>query len=224
MKTVAFHKQHLKWLFCLLPCFVAGTLFAQEQGNPPTVAARISSLHGNVSFEPAGQNQWSQANPNYTLTTGDRIYTDQGANAELEVGPYTVRMGATTDLTVANLTDQLMQLGVDQGTVRVGVYELSSGNAVEIDTPNGALNALGPGSYRADVDPNSGSRVIVYQGSLQISGGDVNQTVAQGQAVELTGANPIQVSPVDFPRPDPYLIHGTRVATSVCAIFAPGAM
>jgi hypothetical protein len=212
MKSTKIHRGLLIVFACLLACFAATVLAAQDQnqdqypdqnnGNPPGVAARISSLQGNVSFQPSGQNDWSQATLNYTLTTGDRIYTDQGANAELEVGPYTVRMGAATDVTVANLTDQLMQLGVAQGTVRVGVYELPAGNAVEIDTPNGALDALGPGSYRVDIDPNNGSRAIVDSGSLQISGGGVNQTIARGQAVELTGTNPIQVTSIDFPRPD----------------------
>lgn len=204
MNKLTLRKQQLKLLFCL-PCFLVGTMLhaqGQNYGNPPAMAARISALSGNVSFEPAGQNQWSQATLNYTVTTGDRIYTDQGANAELEVGPYTVRLGSTTDLTMANLTDQLMQLGVDQGTVRVGVYDLTGGDAVEIDTPNGALNALGPGSYRVDVDPKDGSRVAVDSGSLQITGGDVNQSVAAGQAVYLTGTNSIQVSSVAFPRSD----------------------
>ena len=42
-------------------------------------------------------------------------------------------------MTLANLNDQLMQLGVGQGTLRVTVYEMPQDNSVEIDTPNGAL-------------------------------------------------------------------------------------
>ena len=159
MKNARFPQGGLKLVAFLLPCLLAGTLIAQDQGNgnPPSRTARISSIHGNVSFEPAGQNQWSQATLNYTLTTGDRIYTDQGADAELEVGPFTVRVGATTDLTMANLTDQLMQLGVEQGTVRVGVYELPSGNAVEIEPggdamPFGVLHEHAVTSAGADDD------------------------------------------------------------------------
>jgi hypothetical protein len=210
-----------------LCCFLTGALVAQDQGypqnppdqgysqdqgyppgqqdqngNPPGVAARISEMEGNVSFQPGGQGDWGPATLNYTMTTGDRIYTDQGANAELEVGPYTVRMGGNTDLTMANLTDQLMQLGVAQGTVRVGVYDLAQGDAVEIDTPNGAVNALQDGSYRVDIDPNNGTRLIVESGSAQITGGDLNQTIAAGQAVYLSGTNPIQMSSIAFPRPD----------------------
>src|ERR1700731_272653 len=138
--------------------------------NPPARVARISYLKGRVSFQPAGQDQWSEATINFTVTTGDRLYTDKGARAELEVGPYSVRLWEQTDLIVTNLNDQLMQLGLEQGTLRVSVYELPSGNTVEIDTPNGALTVREPGTYRVDVD-SDGNRttVSVNSGSLEIT-------------------------------------------------------
>ena len=89
--------------------------------NPPARVARISALKGEVSFLRAGVDQWSQAALNFPATTGDRIYTDKGARAELEVGPYTARMWERTDLTIANLNDQVMQLGVDEGSLRITV-------------------------------------------------------------------------------------------------------
>src|ERR1700719_525786 len=84
---------------------------ANAQGeNPPSRVARLSYLKGNVSFLRAGLTQWSQAALNFPATTGDRIYTDEGARAELEVGPFAVRMASKTDLTITNLNDQIMQL------------------------------------------------------------------------------------------------------------------
>ncbi len=162
--------------------------------NPPSRVARISYLKGKVSFLRAGLDQWSQAALNFPATTGDRIYTDRGARAELEVGRYAVRLSGATDLTITNLNDQIMQLGLEQGTLRLSVYQLPSGETVEIDTPNGALTIQRPGKYRVDVDP-SGDRttVRVNEGSLEITGPGVSQTVESGQAVRLTGQDPIQV-------------------------------
>jgi hypothetical protein len=158
-------------LFSALPSFA--------QDNPPARVARISYLKGKVSFQPAGHDQWAEATLNFTVTTGDRIYTDKGARAELEVGPYTVRLSQQTDLIVSNLADQIMQLGLEQGTIRLSVYELQSDHTVEVDTPNGALTILAPGTYRADTDPDGNrTAVSVNSGSLEITAEGVSRVGA----------------------------------------------
>jgi len=148
----------------------------------------------------AGLDQWSEAALNFPATTGDRIYTDHGARAELEVGPYAVRLSDATDLTITNLNDQIMQLGLEQGTLRLSVYQLPSGETVEIDTPNGALTIQRPGKYRVDVDP-SGDRttVRVNEGSLEITGPGDSQTGEAGQAVRLTAQDSIQLESLPMP-------------------------
>jgi hypothetical protein len=190
-------------LFVFLALAAATGLDAQD--NPPGRVARISYLKGKVSFLPAGQDQWSEATLNYVVTTGDHIYTDHGAKAEIEVGPYTVRLSEKTDLVITNLTDQVMQLGLDQGTMRLSVYQLPAGNTVEADTPNGSLTVLEKGNYRVDVNPDENSTVaIINRGRLQITGGDLSQTLDTGQAVKLTGQVPINVSPLSAPASDSF--------------------
>ena len=181
---------------------IPASLFADE-GDPPARVARLSYLKGNVSLQPSGASDWSQATLNYPLTTGDRLYTDQGSQVELEVGSAAVRAFEGTDLTVANLNDQVMQLGLGSGTIRVRLFDLRPGDSVEVDTPNGALSLLGAGDYRVDTFPNEGATlVIVNRGNLEVSGGDVLQRVNSGQAVKLTGTDPIVVSNVEIPAPD----------------------
>jgi hypothetical protein len=204
MKSAQIRKGHMKLVLCLLPWLLAAPLLGQDEGNPPGRAARLSYKSGNVTLQPSGETDWSQVDLNYTVTTGDRLYTDQGARAELEVGSFAVRMSEATDLTMANLNDQLMQLGIGQGSVRVSIFNMPSGSTVEIDTPNGALTAQSAGSYRVDVDPNNGTRVIVNSGILALTGGGANQTIQSGQAVQLTGTDPIQVNSMDFPGADAF--------------------
>ncbi len=124
---------------------LAGGLLAQGANDPSARAARISYVSGNVSFQPAGDTGWSLATLNYPMTTGDRLFADQGGRAELQVGPVAVRLDEASDLTVTDLSDQLVQLGLAQGTVRVSVYQMSPGDTVEVDTPYGALTLLDAG-------------------------------------------------------------------------------
>jgi hypothetical protein len=176
---------------------------AEAQDNPPARIAYMSYLKGRVSFLRAGLDQWAGATLNFPVTTGDRVYTDKDGRAELEAGFSTVRLADQTDLTVTNLNDQILQLGLEQGTARLAVNQLPSGGTVEVDTPNGALTAEAAVNFRVDVDPNgSGTRVVVNSGSLQISGGGFSQVVEAGEAVRLTGQDPIQSESVPFPSPD----------------------
>lgn len=173
--------------------------------NPPARVARISYLKGNVSFLRAGLDQWSQAALNFPATTGDRIYTDRGARAELEIGPYAIRLAETTDLTLTNVSDHVLQLGLQQGTIRVSAYDLPSDDTVEIDTPNGTLTVREPGKYRIQTDPDGDYTLAsVDSGRLEITGDDLSQVLEAGQAVRLTGQNPIQVESVPMPAADDF--------------------
>jgi len=202
MRRTRILQPFLGLMLLALPWTVPSRLWA-EGDDPPARVARLSYMKGNVSLQVSGANDWSQATLNYPLSTGDRLYTDPGTQVELEVGSTAVRMSEATDLTVANLNDQLLQLGLGNGTVRVRVYELEPGESVEVDTPNGALTLLEAGDYRVEAFSNDNATlVIVNRGTLEVSGGDVLQRVESGRAVKLTGTDPIQVSFVEPPSPD----------------------
>ena len=168
-----------------------------ESGNAPARVARISWVQGNVSFQPSGDTSWSVATVNYPVTTGDRLFADSGARAELQVGNLAIRLGPSSDFTMTDLTEQFAQLGLAQGTARVSIYKLEPGDTVELDTPRGALYLLQPGAYRVD-EPAGGDAMIVTaeHGSAEWTAGGVAQTVGDGQAIQVSGINPIQVSSI----------------------------
>jgi len=171
-----------------------------QAGDPPSRAARISALTGQASLQPAGATDWSEAALNYTVTTGDRIYTGAGSRIELEVGPMSVRIGDNSDVTVTNLTDGFMQLGVEQGTLRLSVYRLPRGDSIEVDTPNGAVMVTTPGSYLIDIPDNDNFTIVsVDDGSVEVVGPGVDQIVRSGQAVQLSGTDNIRA--ISVPRP-----------------------
>ena len=173
----------------------------QAQANdPPSRVARISALQGQASLQSAGSTAWSEAALNYTVTTGDRVITEGNGRAELEIGPMTVRIAGNSDVTVTNLADRFLQLGVEQGTMRLSVYRIVAGDSIEIDTPNGALIVTTPGEYRVDIaDDDSHTLVSVDAGGLTIVGPGVNQIVRGGQAVRLAGTDRIDATSVARP-------------------------
>jgi hypothetical protein len=138
-------------LLVLLALAVAGTAqLHADAGDPSARVARLAYIQGAVSVQPSGVDQWSQAEANYPVATGDRIYADKNGRDELSIGGIVVRMSSATDLTMTSLTDQLTQLGLAQGTIRVRTFGLDPSQQVEVDTPNGAITVTQPGDIRVD--------------------------------------------------------------------------
>jgi hypothetical protein len=176
-----------------------------ENSDPPGRVARLSFMSGSVSFEPAGENDWSAASLNYPVSSADRLWTDKDGRAELETGNLAIRMAGQTDLTATSLTDQLAQFGLAQGTVRVTAYDLRSGNEVEVDTPNAAVTVVQAGDYRIETYSDQNRTLItVNRGEVQVTGNDLNQTVGSGQTLEVSGTNPPQAAQMDVPPSDDF--------------------
>ncbi|MFM0177447.1 FecR protein [Paraburkholderia aspalathi] len=168
---------------------------SQQNTDPPGRVARLNYTAGAVTTEPAGATDWSYAQINRPLTTGDQLWNDQNARSELHIGSTAVRLGQSTSLDILNLDDNSAQLKVAQGTLSARVRELAPGSTYEIDTPNVALGLNGPGDYRVDVAPDgSSTTVTVRSGSATVYGDSGQVPVAAGQQIRFAGTNLQQVA------------------------------
>ncbi|MCC8395019.1 FecR domain-containing protein [Paraburkholderia sp. MMS20-SJTR3] len=179
------------------------TLAASPDSDPPGRIARLNYMAGTVTTEPAGASDWSYAQINRPLTTGDQLWNDQNARSELHIGSTAVRLGENTSLAVLNLDDTSAQLKVAQGTLSTRVRELAPGSSYEIDTPNLALGLNGPGDYRVDVAPDGSSTTVTVRSGSALAYGDGGQVpVAAGQQIRFTGTSLQQLSDARAPGPD----------------------
>jgi hypothetical protein len=176
---------------------------ASQNTDPPGRIARLNYTAGAVTTEPAGATDWSYAQINRPLTTGDQLWNDQNARSELHIGSTAVRLGSSTSLDVLNLDDNNAQLKVAQGTLSTRVRELAPGSSYEIDTPNLALGLNGPGDYRVDVAPDgSSTTVTVRSGNATVYGDSGQVPVATGQQIRFGGTKLQQLADNGAPGPD----------------------
>ncbi|RZF29469.1 FecR protein [Paraburkholderia sp. UYCP14C] len=175
----------------------------QSGGDPPGRIARLNYTAGAVTTEPAGATDWSYAQINRPLTTGDQLWTDQNARSELHIGSTAVRLGQNTSLDVLNLDDTTAQLKVAQGTLSTRVRELAPGSSYEIDTPNLALGVTGPGDYRVDVAPDGSSTTVTVRSGSAVAYGDGGQVpIAAGQQIRFAGTSLQQLADNRVPAGD----------------------
>jgi len=153
--------------------------------DPPTRVARLSYLHGDVSFVPAGENDWVEAQLNRPLITGDKLWTDRGGRAELGIGPATLRIDQNTSFDFLNLDDKVAQVELTQGSLNLHIRRLYDEQTYEIDTPTLAFVVNRVGDFRVDVLPNGQSTVVtVLQGGGDAYGeGGARFRIEEGQSV-----------------------------------------
>src|SRR5437764_9086128 len=146
--------------------------------DPPSRVARLKYISGEVSMQPGGVNDWATATINRPMTTADRLWTDKDSRAELHLGSAALRMNGETSLTLTNLSDNTVQLELDEGILSLHVGRLRDHEIYEVDTPNMAFTLLNSGDYRFDVDSQGDVTLITVWKGKGIATGD-------GDAVQI---------------------------------------
>ncbi len=173
--------------------------------DPPDRVARLTQIGGTVSFSPAGEEDWAIAEPNRPVTTGDRVWSDAGSHAELQIGGAAARLGPNTSVALLNLDDRIAQFQLAQGTLNVRVRRISGDQFYEIDTPNLAFSIKRAGDYRVDVDPSGNTTVIqVRAGQGEAWGEGTAYVIDGGQQYTFVGEGMRDYRYDPMPPPDEF--------------------
>jgi hypothetical protein len=193
------HHHRLLTLLAMTVGLAAPKLMA----DPPARVGRLDLINGSVSFRAAGVDEWAVAEPNRTMTTGDRLWTDNDSKAEVHVGSTAIRLSAQTELDFVNIDDQTVQGRLAQGTVTVHVRHLDDGEVYEIDTPNGAVSLGSEGLYRIDVNQDgTQTRVVVWQGGAEVTAAGSSFQVNPSQVATVNGTDSPTYDLTDVGAPD----------------------
>ena len=108
--------------------------------DPPSQVGRLSLISGSVSFLPGSLDEWTPATLNYPLTTGDHLWTDTGARAEVRVLSAAIRLSSRTEFSFLSLDDETVRIRVSEGSLSVSLRSVDDGTTFEIDTPNATVS------------------------------------------------------------------------------------
>lgn len=166
-----------------------------DDEDPPSRVARLSYMSGAVSFSPAGTDDWVTPVVNRPITTGDKLWTDKSARAELSIGTAYIRMGDETGFSFLNLDDRTTQIRMTEGVINLRVKRLEQDEIVEVDTPNLAFNVNRPGSYRIDVNQNGDATIVaVEDGAGEVTGGGESYTLNASEAGTFSGTDQLNAA------------------------------
>ena len=200
------HRPHLRapvaaMLFVLCAACFASTALADPSGR----VAYLSDTQGVVSYSPSGQDEWISVVRNRPLIRGDRLWTDNSARAEIQVGSSAIRIASNTSVEILDLDDRIAQVQLAQGTLSLSVRRLYSDQVIEIDTPLLAFTVTRAGRYRIDVDPASGeTTIVVWEGAGEAYGQNTNFPLRTGDTVRFFDADLSDHELYGLPREDDF--------------------
>jgi len=194
----------LRWLAPLALVLVAWA--GPALADPPGRVARLSYLGGEVSFQPAGVNEWTHASLNRPLIAGDGLYVDRGARAEMDVGSATIRLDERTAFNLLNLDDEIVQIELTEGVLNLSVRRVFAGQVYEINTPTLAFVVDRAGKYRVDIAPAGDSTMItVFDGSGSVYGSNnASYSVSRGLSYRFRDSDLRDYEVFDLPREDAF--------------------
>jgi hypothetical protein len=173
--------------------------------DPPSRVARLSYVSGPVSFRAAGTETWAEAILNRPLTTGDELWTDQNARAELDLGHAFVRLHSRTSIGLLNLDDRGVQIKVSEGTVQVRLRRLDEQDEFELDTPQAAVSLLRTGDYRFEVSAEgSATDLTVRTGQSEVTPPGQAFSVRAGSGARLIGTDSVTYETTAAPPADEF--------------------
>lgn len=184
----------------LVPILGGLPLFAQTESAPNV--AYVSLIEGKASMQRGSSGQWMAVTVNTPLLPGDSIATGPGSRAEIQLDySIVLRLAQNSEAKIADLTRSRIQVQLANGMADLVVFQGNQAKS-EVDTPNVAVEPIGPGTYRIGVNSTSLSLVTVRSGEAQISTPQGSTTVQQGQQITVEGIHNPQYQVANAVPPD----------------------
>ncbi len=163
--------------------------FAQDAA-PPARVGQIAAIDGSVSFDGSGSGGWAQASLNYPVTSGDTLYTQDGAKAAIALDSSKISLAADTELQVTGLDANNFAATQSQGEVVYAIDDLQQGQQYTITTPRGTVGIAQNGEYDVIAGDASNPTIVnVFQGAATVTAPGATQQLSAGQAAYLSGSD-----------------------------------
>ena len=153
--------------------------------------AFVTYLGGDSLLMSADQEEWVALSPHLSLRVGDRVWVQDGANAEIRFP-----LGATAWLNYQSELDiTRLESGSRGDTIQLalvsgeGAFDLKgfarAGSVLQVDLPTASIRAARAARFRVNTLPDGTAQIGVISGSVVLETPDGLTDVTRGQMAEV---------------------------------------
>ena len=165
----------------ILLIFSSFSMLSAESYYPP----RISHIEGGISYESAGDVDWTKATVNLPLFRGDRLYAKPDSRAEVEFGYYSfLRMSENTDVVFNHISEKAVSINLALGSI---IIRSGKSFHMDVQTRVGMVQLKNRGLYRIDTDESGITRIVVRKGRAEVIEGGEKLKIKEGQMSTIGG-------------------------------------
>jgi hypothetical protein len=189
-------------MLAVCPPLLPQAASAQAPDGPARVAL-VNLLEGHASVQLAGSDAWVDDLVNRPLTSGDRLWIESGARAELHIGASALRLGPGSALQLVVVDDSNVRVRLTAGSLNVRLRELDADDGFIVETPAGELELLAPGGYRIDADDRAPvAHFTVWSGRALARGPAVERELRNNDSLTLAADDDRPERVADAGEPD----------------------
>jgi hypothetical protein len=160
----------------------------------PAAVGRVATVVGGVDYAARGTG-WSLALVNEPVFAGTSLRSDAAGRAALEVVGARVALAPASELAVATLSPDLVQIGLKAGRIGIHLDASMAARTVEVDLREGGVWLSAPGDYDiAAGGEHMPARVAVFAGAAKFGGDAAAADIAPGTIALLHGIAPVGVT------------------------------
>jgi hypothetical protein len=171
-----------------LAALMLGTTAWAQDDDPPARVGRLADTRGQVWLYDQHGGEWTAAARNRPITSGDRLSTEGGARAEVQVGSVAWRLDEHTEMEVLQLDDEVVHLQLYRGSIALRARTPDAAAQVQVFTAEGRFAPLRAGHWRIDRD-GSTSGATAWSGGVNFRSDDSELDVEPGQRIEFWHAD-----------------------------------
>src|SRR5690606_36352263 len=120
------------------------------------------------------------------LTSEDRLFVDNGARAELQIGSATIHLDSVTEFSFLELDDDAIVMSLIEGRTTIRILRKRERETIEVSTPNASIALMHPGEYHIEVDADGEATVVkTRSGTAEVAGENASYTVDANQVGEF---------------------------------------
>jgi hypothetical protein len=174
----------------------------KERLTVTAIGGYVGYVENNVGYQ-SGDAVWQALNEGAALKYGDRVRTGPDSRAEINIYPTCyLTLASDTEILYGTRRDGGASIKVLKGSAIIAsTLTRKDASTISFVAPEAEIELPGGGFYRLNVKPHRESELLVYEGTINLAGREIDhnhRVIFQGEAYDIWPIRRMDMDPFEL--------------------------